>query len=317
MVRKKKETLVHLDLDTLSKEVSSKKISKDETSEQGTIGVVLKKAREKKKLSLAEISQKLHIRESFLDALETGHYYVFPGLAYGVGFLRTYAEFLGLDSKELIEQFHAETSGIKVQPIEMPIPQNYNLMPSFRTILMSVIALLIVYLMWYITMTLTNKVPEPEMIPVNLEETALPEANVVVPQQALPPLEDVPLTGLEAPIVADAIVPITTEVKMKETTKGAKKTPLAKVYGSAGPEGVSLLATEEVWIEVRDGDKVVLEEVLYPGDRYNAPSDSNNLILNTANAGALSVMVNGKPSRPLGNKGTLAEGISLDINSFN
>lgn len=306
MVRKKKETLVHLDLDTLSKEVSDKKVSKSDTTDKTVLGQTLRKAREKRKLSLDEISSKLHIRSSFLEALETGHYYVFPGLAYGVGFLRTYAEFLGLDSKELISEFHAETSGIKSEPMEMPIPQNYNLMPSFRTILMSVIALLIAYLVWYIAMTLTTTQP----LPIVIEETIEPTEN------SMPAIEAAPIVP-EAPIMADTVAPNATNVVMKEANKGGKTSTVAKVYGAPQSEGLSLLATEEAWVEVRDGDRVVLEEILYAGDRYNMPAESTGLVLNTANAGALTVLVNGRTAKPLGGKGTLVEGVPLDINGFN
>lgn len=315
MVRKKKETLVHLDLDTLSKEVPDKKAPKDEAVEKTALGQILKKAREKRKLSIDEIARKLHIRASFLEALETGHYYVFPGLAYGVGFLRTYAEFLGLDSKELILKFHAETSEIKSEPMEMPIPQNHNLMPSFRTILMSIIVLLIAYLVWYITMTLTSTVPQQDPVLVVTEETQDP-ASESFSKTAVPLMAPVPVVP-EAPIIADSVAPSATNVVMKEGVKGGKVSTAPKIYGVPQSERLSLLANEEVWIEVREGDRVVLEEVLYPGDRYNAPADSSGLVLTTANAGALTVLVNGRAGKPLGGKGTLVEGISLDINKFN
>ena len=111
MPRKKKETLVHLDLETLSKETGTKK-TKSEGNVDTSLGGTLRRAREKKKLSVAQIAKKLCIKEMYLDALEQGHYYVFPGLAYGVCFLRTYAKFLELDADEMVEKYGKEKEAV-------------------------------------------------------------------------------------------------------------------------------------------------------------------------------------------------------------
>ena len=187
MPRKKKESLVHLDLEKVSQEVDSKKNTKAIAEEDTTLGGILKKAREKKKMSIAQISKKLCIKEMYLEALENAQYYVFPGLAYGVGFLRTYSLFLGLDANEMIEKFNAQTSSIKVEPIEMPIQAHVNLVPSFKTIVKGLVLLLIVYLVWYIVISLSR--PD-KTIGAEKEMALLNDAGISVSQENMDVFSD-------------------------------------------------------------------------------------------------------------------------------
>ncbi len=46
---------------------------------------------------LRTVAQVLRIRHTYLEAIEKGDFEHLPGTAYAIGFLRTYAEFLGLE----------------------------------------------------------------------------------------------------------------------------------------------------------------------------------------------------------------------------
>lgn len=67
-----------------------------------TVGSKLKKARIKKSLSIELIAEETYIRKRFLIALEEGNFSQLPSAAQVRGFLRTYADYLGLDSNELL-----------------------------------------------------------------------------------------------------------------------------------------------------------------------------------------------------------------------
>lgn len=66
-------------------------------------GEKLKNRREERGLSLDDVSLKLRIRRQFVEALEEERWDAFPGETYLKGFLRSYAEFLNLDPRELLE----------------------------------------------------------------------------------------------------------------------------------------------------------------------------------------------------------------------
>lgn len=57
----------------------------------------LKKFRERKGISLTDISESTNIRIHFLEALEKGEYSELPGRAYAMGFLREFVKYLGID----------------------------------------------------------------------------------------------------------------------------------------------------------------------------------------------------------------------------
>ena len=67
-----------------------------------SIGTKLREVREARNLTLEQVSQALRIRPYHLQALETDDYSAIPSAAQARGFLRNYAEYLGLDVEELL-----------------------------------------------------------------------------------------------------------------------------------------------------------------------------------------------------------------------
>jgi hypothetical protein len=70
-----------------------------------SIGDSLREARTRRGLSPADVQKSLCIRERYLTALEEERWDMLPGEAYVRGFLRQYAEFLGLDGSLYIEEY--------------------------------------------------------------------------------------------------------------------------------------------------------------------------------------------------------------------
>src|SRR4028118_465595 len=68
---------------------------------EGKIGLVLERARKDRGLSLEEAERATKIRKRYLIGLENDDYTVLPDAVYARGFLKTYANFLGLDGDEL------------------------------------------------------------------------------------------------------------------------------------------------------------------------------------------------------------------------
>jgi cytoskeletal protein RodZ len=66
------------------------------------LGQLLSEARAAKLVSLAEVEAKTRIRQKYVEALENGSYEDLPRGAVARGFLRSYADYLGLDSDEIL-----------------------------------------------------------------------------------------------------------------------------------------------------------------------------------------------------------------------
>ena len=69
------------------------------------IGSSLRGARMRQGLELSEVERETRIRAKYLGALEDERFDVLPGDAYAKGFLRTYADYLGLDAQRFVDEY--------------------------------------------------------------------------------------------------------------------------------------------------------------------------------------------------------------------
>lgn len=270
-----------------------------------TLGTVLRQARQKQHLKLPTVAKKLRIKEIYLNALEEGNYYLFPGWVYGVGFLRTYATYLGLNADELVARFRRETNGLKEEKLDMPYRSDKNVLPSLKTAVKAIVVLLILYLGWNVFKIMVYT-PLPDPV---LKSSETESADPVVTN---PVVEEVPV--VETPKIIEPIVvaPKTVVPEAKTTPKTPERKPV--VHGLKKTARVSFVATAKTWIEVRDTetDSILLSENLDVGDRYNPDEDAEGMVLKTTNAGGLDVYVDGKKVGPLGRKGQTKAGIQMD-----
>ena len=66
--------------------------------------------RNKNGISLSAIAAATKISERYLEAIEHGKFRSLPGGAYGVGYIRQYAQAIHYDPDRLIESYRAATS---------------------------------------------------------------------------------------------------------------------------------------------------------------------------------------------------------------
>jgi cytoskeletal protein RodZ len=77
------------------------------------IGETLREARMRAKIDVSEVEAETKIRAKYLRALENEEWDLLPGPTFARSFLRTYADYLGLDSKLLVEEFKLRHEGPK------------------------------------------------------------------------------------------------------------------------------------------------------------------------------------------------------------
>jgi cytoskeletal protein RodZ len=77
------------------------------TNPMGEFGDKFRKAREKKELSLDDVSQVTKIGSRMLQAIEEERFDVLPGGVFNKGFIRAYAKHLGLNSEEAVTEYLA------------------------------------------------------------------------------------------------------------------------------------------------------------------------------------------------------------------
>jgi hypothetical protein len=84
------------------------------------IGAALREARLRAKLNIVDVEAATKIRAKYLRALENEEWELLPGPAFVKSFLRTYADYLGLDGKLLVDEYklrHERPSDLDQMPI--------------------------------------------------------------------------------------------------------------------------------------------------------------------------------------------------------
>src|ERR1700743_173567 len=69
------------------------------------IGSVLREARMRARIDISEVEARTKIRAKYLRAIENEEWDLLPGPIYVKSFLRTYGDFLGLDSRLLVDEY--------------------------------------------------------------------------------------------------------------------------------------------------------------------------------------------------------------------
>ena len=91
---------------------------------RGEIGRLLEQKRKERGLTLEEVEQATKIRKRYLTGLERDNYAILPDAVYARGFLKTYANYLGLDGEALSRQLKSSRKARRERGI------NYNSGPE-------------------------------------------------------------------------------------------------------------------------------------------------------------------------------------------
>lgn len=92
------------------------------------LGARLKEARLAKGYSLEDLQEITKIQKRYLIGIEEGNYSIMPGSFYVRAFIKQYAEAVGLDPEELLDQFKKDVPGTQNEEVV----QSYAQSPSRR-----------------------------------------------------------------------------------------------------------------------------------------------------------------------------------------
>jgi cytoskeletal protein RodZ len=113
---------------------------------QVKLGRQLRQAREEQKIDLQSVCDSLKIRRFFLECIENGRFDQLPGTVYTVGFIKSYAQYLGLDVTQELEYI----TSLSCQTPEKVQDRSYLLRQNTRSVsagvIMTSIALLVVFI---------------------------------------------------------------------------------------------------------------------------------------------------------------------------
>jgi cytoskeleton protein RodZ len=169
------------------------------------VGATLRAARDRTGKGLAEVATLLRIRQPYLQALEEGRHRDLPGGTYAVGFLRTYADFLGLDGEEMVRRFRAEAAdGLHSRSeLVFPSPVSEGRVPGGAILFLGLLFAAIAYGGWYWLSSRDKQVTEmvpplPDRLSSLLNRPAALNGEPAKPQDSPPKPDEAPPAKGEA-----------------------------------------------------------------------------------------------------------------------
>jgi cytoskeletal protein RodZ len=133
------------------------------------IGSSLREARMRQELDFAVLEERTKIRPKYLRALEDEQFDILPAPTYVKGFLRSYAEALGLDGQPFVDEYNSRFAvggedEIVVRARRMPVQQRHNRpVRESRIAVVAVVAITIVTALIIAAWKFGG--PEPEKVP--------------------------------------------------------------------------------------------------------------------------------------------------------
>lgn len=314
-----------------------------------SVGEILRRERLRYGKTLEDVEAMLRIRVAYLQAIEQGDHARLPGRVYAIGFVRSYAEYLGLDGARIISLFkrQAASGGTGFSPeLNFPVPASENRAASPWLFASAALLALCAGAAWVVmsrpALAPLNEIPE---IPLETRIDIAPPlvaaqpaaAPTVQPQAALPAAGGEDPRAMEEAIRLQiaridptiAVEPVETAAEeaaagVPESTEGVQEitaTPSSatapETAAAAAPAGAAghrlvLKATESTWVEIRDAQgAALLSSILKAGDLYFVP-DQPGLQLSTGNAGGFEIEIDGKPAGKLGETGDVRRDVTLD-----
>ncbi len=252
----------------------------------GSIGETLRQARIDKGVSLAEAERATFIRRRYLEALEADDYAALPALVYTRGFIRTYAEYLGLNPQAMVDLYQPPRTRevpprlrAATPPIARPRELPVRVLLTVGGAVLAV--LLLVYLRsQYYSFTESLQRAEATQLPSRVNQPTLtPIALGAVPRTPSP----------EALATLATVAPLPTP----------SPTPVEGVL-------VEAKVSEDTWIEAWVDGQQQLAETVKAGTNKSFHG-AQSVRMRVANAAAVSVVVNGDPQPPLGSAGQVVD----------
>jgi cytoskeleton protein RodZ len=280
------------------------------------VGADLCAARERLGWSLPAVASHLRIRLPYLEAIEGGRIGELPGNnAYAVGFVRTYAQSLGLDPDEIARRFRSETADInRKTELTFPAPVPERGVPAGAVVLLGVVLAIGAYVGWY-RMSGDGRQPAERVkeVPARLapliepvQPPAAPAVAAPAPAAALSPAPAaVSPSSAAAAIPAPGTVPGPAPVAVSA---------IAPAVVAPSPDGsrITLRARADAWVQVRDRQgPVLLNRVMRSGETWSVPA-KGQLLLTTGNAGGTELLVDGVLAPSLGGDGAVRRDLPLD-----
>lgn len=287
--------------------------------ESSTVGKLCLDARLNKGLTQEQAGALLKVRVKIIKDFENGEHIDLPGLAYKVGFVRSYARLLDLDGDLLVKEFKEslELNSFKEEyKFLTPELNKNNFIPIGAVV--SVFIAILSYTGWYYS-DRSNKIEEvsdKKIVEMSSKISEIDNNSYVIIEENF----SNDLLSSKRNDDEKKVQEVNRKTNLKDDQVESitiKNTELSATANERDPSTEMVLkAIGNSWVEIEDVDgNILMTRLMRPGETYVVPN-INGLTFNTGNAGALSLSQGNIIVPKLGEVGEIITARPLNIKTF-
>lgn len=144
-----------------------------------TVGTSLKRQREAKRMGLAEVSRVTRIPLTALESIERDHFDDLPGEVFVKGFLKSYAQTVGLVPDDVVARYaasrRASSASVSPMPVASPVTAVRDRTPRFGV----AIALVLLLILFTLALSIVLK-PRGRDMPPELSQKTTTSASALL-----------------------------------------------------------------------------------------------------------------------------------------
>lgn len=258
----------------------------EEFDDAQNVGELLRNTRLKKGKTLGDVSKDLCIRKVYLEAIENLDTKNLPQMPYGLGFVRSYSEYLGLNSARIVQAYrqaaYADEGKEIINEENAASAPEYN-GPGLLHICIGLIGIAAVFAIWsgVSSYSQSKQVPEEKEV---LESDVVPEPVIIEENDA----------SLSEMGIDDAVNNEESSENLQNSEHDASVEGAEKKVEKTEPEPIAEEKTEDSdattvphiqivfsgpsWLELKQGNKVLLSGIYSKGFKYDVPNEMGFIV---------------------------------------
>lgn len=254
------------------------------------IGQALKAIREHQALTLESVADVTRVRRAYLCAIEDMQLQKLPSRPFTIGYIRAYAQALGVDAQAAVDRFKAEEPVFE-EALRAPVGVQHSGDPRLLAIMAGAVVIVVAIVLWNIAQrAMIESAPPSPTAPATATAKALdatragpvslgaplpaPVESTTPPAYETPGLAEAGEDGVNHSVPGKLGVKADGEAAIDPATLPLTFAPSGKVYGAQAqqPSSVTLQALKSASLIVRGADGAVyFARQLAAGEAYRAP----------------------------------------------
>ena len=276
------------------------------------IGEHLKNVRNKKNFKLSYISKELNISSEILRLIEDDNFPNYIDSVYLIGHIKSYAKFLDLNEKEIIENFKIQTSYNKndnIRKITKPIKSDFLFSIPRSLAVFSIIVVASCFYFIFFNQNNFNRnfaiTPDiPENLVANIE---LEEMNIILLQNK----KNIQKNNNN---IKESLLKVDPNKEIEKISSSSVIASTSDKNFTFKDKVITLKFIDSTWIQLRDNQDNIIFSKLMDQDEEYTYNLSKKFNLTAGNAGNIIVSIDGVVKGKVGKLGEVIESLIIDSN---